>query len=68
MCTNKTEDLNLSVFKIITGISELTKQISCNSDQWWNNDKCQCECKKCHVCENIMFGILLHVLVKMENI
>ena len=24
---------------------------SCNSDQWWNNDKCQCECKKFQVCE-----------------
>ena len=23
----------------------------CNSDQWWNNDKSRCECKKCHVCE-----------------
>ena len=21
----------------------------CNSDQWWNKDKCLCECKKCHV-------------------
>ena len=48
-----------------TGINEsktLTKHISCeckckshgrkcNSDQWWNNDKCRCECKKPHVCE-----------------
>ena len=62
---NKTEDLNLSVFNIITRINEsktLTKHISCeckckfdgrncNSDQWWNNDKCRCECKKRHVCE-----------------
>ena len=24
---------------------------NCNSDQWWNNDKCRCQCKKCHVCE-----------------
>ena len=57
---NKTEDLNLSVFNMITQINEsntLTKYISCeckcsfdgkkcNSDQWWNNDKCWCECKK----------------------
>ena len=49
----------------ITGVNEwktLTKDISCeckckfdgrkcNSDQWWNNDKCQCECKKHHICE-----------------
>ena len=24
---------------------------SCKSDQWWNNDKWQCDCKKCHVRE-----------------
>ena len=22
-----------------------------NSDQWWNNDTCRCECNKRHVCE-----------------
>ena len=21
------------------------------SNQWWNNEKCRCECKKIHVCE-----------------
>ena len=50
---------------MITGINEpktITKHISCeckrkfdgrkcNSDQWQNNNKCRCECKKCHVCE-----------------
>ena len=60
----KKEDLNLSVFNMVTGIIEsktLTKHISCeckcrfdrrkwNSDHWWNNDKCQCECKKRDVC------------------
>ena len=63
--SNKTEDLNLDVFNMITGINELktlTKRISskckcnfdgrkCNSNQWWNNDKCRCECKKHHICE-----------------
>ena len=62
---NKVGDLNLSVFNTITGINEsktFTRHISCeckrnfdgkncNSDQWWNNDKCRCECKKHHVCE-----------------
>ena len=57
---NKTEDLSLSVFNIIRGISEpktIIKHISCqgkckfdtkksNSNQWWNNDKCRCEYKK----------------------
>ena len=50
---NKTEDLDLSVFNMITGLNEsktLTKHISCeckykldgkkfNSNQWWNNGK-----------------------------
>ena len=50
---------------MITGINESktsTKHMSCkckckfdgtkcNSNQWWNNDKSQCECKKHSVCE-----------------
>ena len=62
---NKTEHLNLSVFNVITEINEsktLIKHISCeckcifggtkcSSNQWWNNDKCQCECNKQHICE-----------------
>ena len=56
---NKTGDLNLSAFNMITGINEsktITKQVSCEYkckfdrkkyelNQWWNNDKCRCECK-----------------------
>ena len=67
---------------MITGINEsktLTKHISCefkckfhgtkcNSTQWWNNDKCWCECKKHHIVKRIMFRILLHVIVKIENV
>ena len=55
--SNKTEDLNLS---LIAGINEskiLAKHMSCqckckfdgkkyDSNQWWDNDKCRCECKK----------------------
>ena len=51
---NKTEDSDLSMFNMITGINELktlAKHIPCeskcrfdgrkgNSDQCWNNDKC----------------------------
>ena len=62
---NKTEDLNLSMFNMITEINELKtllRHISCkykwkfngkkcNSDQWWNNDKFPCEFLKCHVSE-----------------
>ena len=60
---NKTEDLNLSIFSMITGINEsktLIKNIPCeckckfdgrkyNSNQKWNNGECQCECKKHHI-------------------
>ena len=51
---NKKEDLNISVFNMITGIDELKtlrKHISCeckckldgrkcNPSQWWNDNKC----------------------------
>ena len=77
---NKTEDLNLNVFNMITWINEsktLTKHISCeckcrfygrkcNSEQWWNNNKYWCVKKWMHG-EKIMFGILLHVIVKTKN-
>ena len=67
---------------MITGINELkilTKHVSCEfkckldgrnciSDQWWNHDKCRCECKNVMDVKKIMFGILLHVIVKIENI
>ena len=56
---NKTEDLNLSIFSMITGLNEskiLIKSISCgckckldgrrrNSNQKGNNDKCRHGCK-----------------------
>ena len=62
---NKTDDLNLSVFNIVTGINKsktLTNLVSskckckldrkkCNSNQWWNNGKCWCECNKHNTCE-----------------
>ena len=79
---NKTEDLDLSVFNIITGINEsktLTKNISC---------ECKCKfdgknviqinggitinvdvtVKNVIYLKKIMFGILLYEIVKMENI
>ena len=57
--SNKTEDLNLSVFNMLTGLNELKilkKHIYCkckckcdgricNSNQNWNNNKCWCEYK-----------------------
>ena len=78
---NETEDLNLNVFNMVTGIKEskiLTKHISCkckckfdgskwNSNQKWNNDKCRCECKNM-MWKKVVFRILLHVVAKMVNI
>ena len=60
---NKIEDINLGVFRMITGINKsktLARHIlckckckfddtKCNSNQWWNNDKCRCDCKKHHI-------------------
>ena len=57
---SKTEDLNLSMLNVITEINESktsTKHISCeckfkfderkcNSNQWFNSNKCRCDCKK----------------------
>ena len=62
---NKTKDLNLSKFNMITEINEsktLTNHVSCeckckfggrkcNSNQKWNKDKCECECKEDNICE-----------------
>ena len=39
-----------------------------NSDQQCNNDKCRCQCKKRYLSEKDYVGILLHLVVKMENI
>ena len=76
---NETEDLNLRVFKIITGINDskiVTKHISCkckfkfdskkcSSNQKWNN-KSQKNQKNIMCATKIVFGILLHVIVKMQ--
>ena len=40
-----------------------------NSNQWWNNDiNVDVSVKNIVYVKKIMFGILLHVVVKMENI
>ena len=70
------------MFNEITGINESktkprSQKCKCrsdgkkhNTDQWWNNDKAWCECKKRDACEkdNIWKDNILHVIVKMENI
>ena len=51
------------MFNMITGINELKILLNhisyefkfdatkCKWNQWWNNNKCRCECKKIHVWE-----------------
>ena len=56
---NIIKDLNVKVFNLLSRTNE-TRHIKwhenckckfrwdtsvCNNKQWWNNDKCQCECK-----------------------
>ena len=79
---NKTEDLNLSVFSMIAYINEsktLTNHISweckCRFDEknviQINGGiiiNVEISQKKFMYVEKIIFGILLHVIVKMENI
>ena len=44
----------------------------CNSSQKWDNDKCRCECKNLEEHsmseKKTIYGILLHVVVKMVNV
>ena len=63
---SETRDMNIEVFNMITNENEaktMAKNISCdckcnlnsttfNSNQKWNNKKCQCECKKYRSCKN----------------
>ena len=79
---NKTEDLNLSVFNMITGINEsktLTKHISCECKCKFDGRKCNSikrgiminvdvNVKNITYVKTIIFGILLHVITKMVKI
>ena len=79
---NKTEDSNLSMLNIITGIDEsrtLTKHVSCqckckfdgrryNLNYWQNNENANMSVKNIMYVQKIMLSILLHVLVKNENL
>ena len=81
---NKTENLNLSMFSMIAGINKsktLKKYISCQCKCKFGGRKCNSDVihggitinvdasvKNVMYVKKIMFGILLHVVVKMENI
>ena len=76
---SKTEDLNLSVFNMITGKNEskiLTKDISCECKKMVENViqiksgimiNIDASAKNIYVIK-IIFEILLHIVVDMENI
>ena len=65
MCSSKTKDVNVKVFNMITnksGAKTFIKHISCdckckfhsitcNSNQKWDNESCQCECKNYSMCK-----------------
>ena len=64
---------------VINDSKTLTKHVSyeckyrfdetkCNSDQQWNNDKCQCECKKPHVCEKRLYLESLYMQLLKQKI
>ena len=36
---------------------------ACNSDQQWNNESCQCECRGYQTCKKITLEMLKHVLL-----
>ena len=61
---NKTEHLNLSMFNMITGINE-SKTLTINGGITIN---VYVSVNNIIYVKKIMFGILLHVIVKMENI
>ena len=70
--------MNVKLFNKITNKNEaktLVKHITCdckckfnsttcNSNQKWNNNKCQYECENYHQCKKIIVGILAHVVVR----
>ena len=76
------QDLNIHVFNMITRKNQssvLTEDVSCkckckfdgrkcNSNQKCNISKCWCQCKKNIYVKNVIFGILLHIVVKIVNI
>ena len=79
---NKTEDLNVSLFNVITGRNELKTlknifNVNANVNLMEQNliqinggirISADVSIKKFIYVKKIMFGILLHVIVKMENI
>ena len=41
--------------------------VTCNSNQKWNNEIFQCECKSYSMCKKVTSGILVHVFVSVAS-
>ena len=75
----ETKDINVKTFNMIKNKDKakvMTEHISCdrkckfnsttcNSNQKWNNETCQCECKIIISVKKIIVGILAHVFVRI---
>ena len=71
-----TKDVHFKVFHMITKINEAKtlvkytlcdckcelKSTTCNSNQRWKNQTCQCECTKLVRAQRIIVGIQAHVI------
>ena len=79
----KTKNVTVKVFifNLITRINKAKTTIkhiscdckckfnsTCNSNQKWNNDTCQCECKKYRALKKIIVGIVVNVFVRIVRI
>ena len=78
----ETKDINVKTFNIITNKNEaktIAKHVSCeykckfnsttgNSNQQWNNETCQCECKNYCECKKDYSWNSKHVFVSIASI
>ena len=79
---NKTKDINVTMFNMITKKNEAKKMVkhiscdckckfnslSCSSNQKWNNETCQSDRTNYGTCKKIIVGILAYVFVRMVSI
>ena len=38
-------------------------ETKCKQNQWWNNNKCQFECKKYHYVKKIVYNVIVKVIL-----
>ena len=68
MITRTSEDTKM-VTMVMFHVAESANSIAtCNSNQKWNNDPCQYECKNYRTYTKFIAGILNHVFLRMVSI